>query len=94
MGTRVVEWNGYPLFDEDGQYAGIQITGRDITERKQMEEALRESEGRYRLLAENTSDLIWTMDLSLRYTYMSPAITRMRGYTVEEIVGALGEQTP
>ena len=38
MGTRVVEWNGYPLFDEDGQYTGIQITGRDITERKQMEE--------------------------------------------------------
>jgi len=38
MGTRVVEWNGYPLFDEEGQYTGIQITGRDITERKRMEE--------------------------------------------------------
>ncbi len=38
MGTRVVEWNGYPLFDEEGQYTGVQITGRDITERKQMEE--------------------------------------------------------
>jgi diguanylate cyclase (GGDEF)-like protein/putative nucleotidyltransferase with HDIG domain len=33
-----VEWNGYPLFDDEGQYTGIQITGRDITERKQMEE--------------------------------------------------------
>jgi diguanylate cyclase (GGDEF)-like protein/PAS domain S-box-containing protein len=38
MGTRMVEWNGYPLFDDDGQYAGTQITGRDISERKQMEE--------------------------------------------------------
>jgi diguanylate cyclase (GGDEF)-like protein/PAS domain S-box-containing protein len=38
MGIRVVEWDGYPLFDEEGEYAGIQITGRDITERKQMEE--------------------------------------------------------
>ena len=38
MGTRVVEWNGYPLFDEEGQYTGVQITGRDITERKRMEE--------------------------------------------------------
>jgi diguanylate cyclase (GGDEF)-like protein/PAS domain S-box-containing protein len=37
-GIRVVEWNGYPLFDEEGQYAGVQITGRDITERRQMEE--------------------------------------------------------
>jgi len=86
MGARVVEWNGYPLFAEDGQYVGTQITGRDISERKQMEEALREGEARYRLLTENTSDLIWTMDLGLRYTYMSPAITRMRGYTVEEIM--------
>ncbi len=38
MGTRVVEWNGYPLFDEEGQYTGVQITGRDISERKRMEE--------------------------------------------------------
>jgi diguanylate cyclase (GGDEF)-like protein/PAS domain S-box-containing protein len=38
MGIRVVEWNGHPLFDEEDEYAGVQITGRDITERKQMEE--------------------------------------------------------
>jgi len=90
MGIRVVEWNGYPLFDEEGQYAGIQITGRDITERRQMEEALQESERRYRLIAESTTDLIWTMDLSLKYTYMSPAVTRMRGFTVEEIIDRSG----
>jgi diguanylate cyclase (GGDEF)-like protein/PAS domain S-box-containing protein len=93
MGIRVVEWNGYPLFDDEGQYAGVQITGRDVSAHKQMEEALRQSEARYRLLAENTSDLIWTMDLGLRYTYMSPAITRMRGYTVEEIMGLTVAET-
>ncbi len=93
MGIRVVEWNGYPLFDEQGQYAGIQITGRDVSERKQMEEALRESEARYRLLAENASDLIWTMDLNLRYTYISPSVNRMRGYTPEEIVGTRVSET-
>jgi len=44
MGTRVVEWNGHPLFDAGGHYTAMQITGRDITERKQMEEALRRQE--------------------------------------------------
>jgi diguanylate cyclase (GGDEF)-like protein/PAS domain S-box-containing protein len=93
MGTRVVEWNGHPLFDEQSQYAGIQITGRDITERNQMEEALRESEERYRLLAENASDLIWTVDTNLRYTYMSPSVKHMRGYTAEEVIGTRVNET-
>jgi PAS domain S-box-containing protein len=42
------------------------------------------SERRYRLLADNASDVIWTMDMNLRYTYISPSVKRMRGYSVEE----------
>ena len=45
LGTRVVEWNAYPIFDKGGGDAGFQITGRDITERNRVQEALRESEG-------------------------------------------------
>jgi diguanylate cyclase (GGDEF)-like protein/PAS domain S-box-containing protein/putative nucleotidyltransferase with HDIG domain len=93
MGTRVVEWNGYPLFDDEGQYTGVQITGRDITERKEMEEALRESETRYRLIAENSSDVIWTTDLNFRYTYVSPSVTRMRGYSAEEVMAGTFKET-
>ncbi len=86
MGSRVVEWNGYPLFDEESHYAGIQITGRDITERKQMEQELRQNEARLRLIAENATDVIWTTDLKFRYTYVSPSVTRMRGYPVDEVM--------
>lgn len=49
---------------------------------------LAESEARYRMLAENSHDVIWTLDItSRRYTYVSPSITDMCGYLPEEVVG-------
>lgn len=49
-------------------------------------DALRISEERHRLLADNASDVIWTMDLAGRFTYVSPSVERLRGYSVAEVM--------
>ncbi|MGB3128842.1 MAG: PAS domain S-box protein, partial [Dehalococcoidia bacterium] len=76
-----------------GQFATVFT---DITQHKRVVEALQESGAHYRLLAENVTDVIWTMDMSLRYTYVSPSVTRLRGYSVEEAIalGVEGALTP
>jgi PAS domain S-box-containing protein len=61
------------------------------SEPHEAEQILKRTEDRYRLLAENVSDVIFVFDLNLRhYTYCSPSVERLRGYTVEEAM----TQTP
>ncbi len=59
--------------------------GRD--ERQRIQAALEHSEERLRLIAENVSDVIWTSDLGLRISYVTPSVERLHGWTVPEWTG-------
>jgi PAS domain S-box-containing protein len=73
-----------PFFKEN-KPAGLRGLIVDISERKQAEQALRQSEEKYRLLTEFASDVIWVLNLNQgRFTYISPTIYQLRGLTVEE----------
>jgi len=80
----VIEWHGRPVFKEDGELDFFFGVGTDITERKRVEEALKESERKYRLLAENITDVVFIQDMNLNLTYVSPSATQLFGYNVEE----------
>ncbi|GEM_PF-4037632 len=81
-----------PIRDQSGAVTEIVGVVRDITDRKHAEEELRESEKRYRLLAENASDVIWTVDLDMHLTYVSPSVTQLLGYSVEEAIAKTMEK--
>jgi diguanylate cyclase (GGDEF)-like protein/PAS domain S-box-containing protein len=60
---------------------------REIEARQATEQALGDSEERYRRLAEQSKDVIWTLDLaSMRFTYVSPAVEKARGFSVAEVM--------
>jgi two-component system cell cycle sensor histidine kinase/response regulator CckA len=73
-----------PTLLDDGRMVVILF---DITERKRAEEALRHSEEQYRLIAENTKDLICTLDLQGNFHYVSPSFKEVLGYSPEELRG-------
>jgi len=77
------------IFNDSGILEEVQIVGYDVTERRQAEHALHESEERFRFLAENASDLI--VHLSIKHesqaevTYISPSCTNILGYSKDEL---------
>ncbi|MDQ1591564.1 MAG: hypothetical protein QOG71_2191 [Pyrinomonadaceae bacterium] len=83
-GTQIFVEISSQLIDFGGRTARLVLIN-DVTERKQAEAALRESEERYRELFENANDVIYTTDLSGRYITVNRVVEKISGYTCDEI---------
>jgi len=82
--TRQIEGSISLLKDISGLPKGFRGIARDITGRKQSEELLRQSEEKYRLLADNMKEYVWLMDLDLKINYISPSVEKLMHYTLDD----------
>lgn len=83
---RMVSWKTSVIYDEQGKIISFLSSGEDITEKIIAEKALKESERKFRMLAENATDVVYRISLfpEIKYEYVSPSVTSLTGYTPEE----------
>jgi len=82
-----IDLSAFPLKDANGSVIGIIEHVKDITDRKNAEEALRESEAKFKSLGENAPDIIYNLALDGSFTYVNPAWKAILGYEPEEVLG-------
>ncbi len=75
---RVIDWEGEPA---------VQLICVDVTDRRKAERELRNSEARFRLVADNISDFVMLYDENFVYRYVSPSIQRVTGHRPEDLLG-------
>jgi PAS domain S-box-containing protein len=87
-GTRILlRTNGMPILDEKRELKGYRGVDKDITERRKSEEALKESEERFRAISYTAADAILLMDSEGKISYWNPAAEKIFGYTTDEALG-------
>jgi PAS domain S-box-containing protein len=80
------EWMDRAIFDKQRRLIEFQSVGRDITERKQMEETLRRSEERFRSIFATTPDCIFIKDTALRYVQVNPAMEKLAALPASRLI--------
>jgi PAS domain S-box-containing protein len=86
-GPRWQEWTDTGIFDAEGRLAEVQAVGRDVTERRRAEAALRVSEELLRAIVDDQTELVCRFDAGFRLVFSNKAHARLFGLTPEEIVG-------
>ncbi|MEI6621888.1 MAG: PAS domain S-box protein, partial [Actinomycetes bacterium] len=84
---RWVTGRAEPLVDDDGATTGIVANLRDVGDLVRAQEAVRESEARFRLLAENASDVVWQVSLGNITRWVSPSVEPTLGWRPDELIG-------
>lgn len=85
--VRWLQGRGQSIWDDNGRPIRMAGSIRDITESRSKDMAIRESEARYRLLAENSTDIISRHQLDGSYIYASPATMPLLGYRPDDLIG-------
>jgi len=84
---RLIEAVAFPMRNEEGDIIGFRGIGRDVTERKQAEEALRQSEEKYRTILKEMEDSYFEVDLAGNLTFFNDSTSNRLGYSAEELMG-------
>ena len=88
--TRWIRTRAEPVAAQDGRPVRVASVSEDVTHEHGLREALRDSEARFRLLAENSTDVIGRLAPDMRIEYISPACRTVYGYEPEAMVGRFG----